>query len=87
MGKPELYDMTLEFVTDGVVSDDEQLTFGIREIEDYHTSEGYRGFILNGKHVLIRGAGWTDDIFLRDTPESLSRQVEYVRDRCATCVI
>ena len=86
MGKPELYDMTLEFVTDGVVSDDEQLTFGIREIKDYHTSEGYRGFILNGKHVLIRGAGWTDDIFLRDTPESNEVQVRYVRDMNLNCI-
>ena len=86
MGKPELYDMTLEFVIDGVVSDDEQLTFGIREIKDYHTSEGYRGFILNGKHVLIRGAGWTDDIFLRDTPESNEVQVRYVRDMNLNCI-
>lgn len=86
MGKPELYDMTLEFVTDGVVSDDEQLTFGIREIRDYHTSEGYRGFTLNGKHVLIRGAGWTDDIFLRDTPESNEVQVRYVRDMNLNCI-
>ena len=86
MGKPELYDMTLEFVADGVVSDDEQLTFGIREIKDYHTSEGYRGFILNGKHVLIRGAGWTDDIFLRDTPESNEVQVRYVRDMNLNCI-
>ena len=86
MGKPELYDMTLEFVTDGVVSDDEQLTFGIREIKDYHTSEGYRGFTLNGKHVLIRGAGWTDDIFLRDTPESNDVQVRYVRDMNLNCI-
>ncbi len=36
--------------------------------------------MLNGKRVLIKGAGWTDDIFLRDTPESNERQVRYVKD-------
>ena len=86
MGKPELYDMTLEFVKDGKVSDDEQLTFGIREIKDYYTSEGYRGFMLNGKPVLVRGAGWTDDIFLRDTPETNELQVRYVRDMNLNCI-
>ena len=86
MGKPELYDMTLEFVINNKVSDDEQLTFGIREIKDYYTSEGFRGFMLNGKPVLIRGAGWTDDIFLRDTPETNELQVRYVCDMNLNCI-
>ena len=86
MGKPELYDMTLEFVINNKVSDDEQLTFGIREVKDYYTSEGFRGFMLNGKPVLIRGAGWTDDIFLRDTPETNELQVRYVRDMNLNCI-
>ena len=86
MGKPELYDMTLEFVVDGIVSDDEHLTFGIREVKDYYTSEGFRGFMLNGKPVLVRGAGWTDDIFLRDTPERNEMQVRYVCDMNLNCI-
>jgi len=84
--KPELYDMTLEFVKDGNVSDDEQFTFGIREVKDYYTSEGFRGFMLNGQPVLIRGAGWTDDIFLRDTPETNELQVRYVCDMNLNCI-
>ena len=86
MGKPELYDMSLSFVINNKVSDDEQLTFGIREVKDYYTPEGFRGFMLNGKPVLIRGAGWTDDIFLRDTPESNELQVRYVRDMNLNCI-
>ena len=35
---------------------------------------------MNGKKVLVRSAGWTDDIFLRDTPASNEIQVQYVRD-------
>ena len=80
MGKPELCNLHLEFVEDNKTSDSEDVRFGIREIKSYLTDEGYRGFILNGKKVLLRGAGWTDDIYLRDTPETNRLQLEYVRD-------
>ena len=80
MGKPELCDLHVEFVESGKVSDSEDKRFGIREVHSYLTDEGYRGFILNGQKVLLRGAGWTDDIYLRDTPESNRQQLEYVRD-------
>ena len=86
MGKPELYDMILEFVINDKVSDNEQFTFGIREIKDYYTSEGFSAFKLNRRPVLIRGAGWTDDIFLRDTPETNELQVRYVRDMNLNCI-
>ena len=80
MGKPELCDLHLEFLENGTVSDSEDLRFGIREVHSYLTEEGYRGFTLNGKKVLLRGAGWTDDIYLRDTPERNRQQLEYVLD-------
>ena len=80
MGKPELCDLHMEFVEGGKVSDSEDVRFGIREVHSYLTEEGYRGFTLNGKKVLLRGAGWTDDIYLRDTPERNRQQLEYVRD-------
>ena len=80
MGKPELCDLHVEFVEGGKVSDAEDVCFGIREVHSYLTEEGYRGFTLNGKKVLLRGAGWTDDIYLRDTPERNRQQLEYVRD-------
>lgn len=80
MGSPELYNLSLKFKADNVVSDNEDVTFGVREIESYLTEEGYRGFKLNGKNVLLKSAGWTDDIFLRDTPESNETQVQYVKD-------
>lgn len=80
MGNPEMYKLDLEFVVNNQVSDRSTVDFGVREIKDYFTEEGYRGFILNGKKVLVRSAGWTDDIFLRDTPETNETQVQYVRD-------
>ncbi len=80
MGTPELCDLHLEFVENDKVSDAEDIRFGIREIRSYLTDEGYRAFLLNGKEVLLRGAGWTDDIYLRDTPSTNRLQLEYVRD-------
>ena len=80
MGKPELCDLHIEFAEDHKISDFEDVRFGIREIKSYLTDEGYRAFSLNGQPVLLRGAGWTDDIYLRDTPESNRQQLEYVRD-------
>lgn len=80
LGTPDMYQMDLEFRINGQCSDQEQVNFGIREIGEYFTEEGHRGFLLNGKKVLVRGAGWTDDIFLRNTPETNEIQVQYVRD-------
>lgn len=80
MGKPELCDMHLAFSENGQTSDVEDIRFGIRETHSYLTEEGYRGFTLNGKPILLRGAGWTDDIYLRDTPATNRLQLEYVRD-------
>lgn len=80
MGKPEMYDLSLRFEMATKLCDDNNVSFGIREINDYLTPEGYRGYTLNGRKVLIRGAGWTDDIFIRDTPERYRRQIESVKD-------
>lgn len=80
LGKPELYDLRMEFEQGGVVADTENVRFGIRDIKSHLTPEGYRTYTLNGRDVLIRGAGWTDDIYLRDTPERNRQQLEYVRD-------
>ena len=80
LGKPELYDLHMEFKQGGDVNDAEDVRFGIRDIKSRLTPEGYRTYTLNGRDVLLRGAGWTDDIYLRDTPERNRQQLEYVRD-------
>ena len=79
LGNPEMYTMDLAFVVDGKVSDSQPIAFGVRQIDSYLTEENYRGFILNGKKVLIKGAGWTDDIFLRNPDERNFTEVSYVK--------
>lgn len=80
MGSPDMYSLGLSFVTETGLSDSQTLDFGIRQVEQYYTPEGHLAFRLNGREVLLRGAGWTDDIFLRDNPRSNAMQVAYVRD-------
>ena len=80
LGKPELYTLAVAVEEAGAVSDCNETTFGIRKIESRLTEDGYRQMTLNGKDILIKGAGWTDDLFLLDTPESIERQVRYVMD-------
>ncbi len=79
LGEPNMNNLNLRFEENSRVSDVEDIPFGIRTIQTYMTEKGDKGFKLNGKKVLIRGAGWTDDIFLRDTPERNEIQVQYVK--------
>ena len=78
-GTPELYDLELRLVADSRVSDTASVRFGIRDVADYRTDEGHRGFKINGKEVVIKGAGWTDDLLLADTPEKVDAQLRYVK--------
>ena len=78
-GKPALYHLQMEFKVNGRVSDRLKTDFGIRKIESYFTDKGYRGFKINGRKILIRGGGWTDDLFLADTPQKVRAQLRYVK--------
>ena len=79
-GKPELYDLSLEFVTNGGLSDRQHLRFGIREITSESTPKGGRLFRVNGRRILIRGGGWASDMFFRAQPERQDAQLRYALD-------
>ncbi|MBR1872205.1 MAG: glycoside hydrolase family 2 [Bacteroidales bacterium] len=80
MGSPQMYSMDLVFITSEGISDSQKVDFGIRTVEQYLNEDGNLAFKLNGRPVLLRGAGWTDDIFLRDDPKSNERQIAMVKD-------
>jgi len=77
LGKPNLYDLHLAFVSDKYVSDRKKLSFGIRSVSDYITKDGHRGFKLNGKKILIKGGGWTDPMLLNATPKYEEAGIDY----------
>lgn len=77
LGKPELYNMILDIETGGELSYSSTTRFGIREVADYLTEKGHRGYMLNGVKLLIKGGGWVDGLFLNDTEEKVRAQMEY----------
>jgi len=79
MGKPELYDLDLDIESGNEVSYSMTTRFGIREVEDYISELGHRGYMLNGVKLLIKGGGWVDGLFLNDSEEKVKAQMEYAR--------
>ncbi len=78
-GKPELYNLNLIFKIKNQISDEKDTKFGIREVTDYFTKQGFRGFKLNGKKILIRGGGWTDNMLLNNTYSNLAAKIDYAK--------
>lgn len=77
LGKPELYNLSLQFKTGNTVTDTRNIRFGIRQVADYINEAGHRGYILNGKKLLIRGGGWTDPMLLNATPDYERAGIDY----------
>lgn len=79
MGAQHLYDLKLSVSIGDRQSDEETFRFGIREIDDFWNESGFRGFMVNGQKVMVRSAGWVDDIFLADTDEKVRAQLKYAK--------
>ncbi len=80
MGNPELYTLKLSVETGQRLSDSAQVRFGIREVTSQLTEKGHRLFAVNGRKVLIRGAAWAPDMFLRWSEERAQTALQYTRD-------
>jgi exo-1,4-beta-D-glucosaminidase len=81
MGTPSLHDLTLRFSLDGVVSDEQGVRVGLREVTSELTAEGARLFRINGKPILVRGGAWAQDMLLRPpSPERVEAELQYVLD-------
>ena len=79
MGTPELYSLKLTARDQQGISDTSDVTFGIREVADYLNEQGHRGYVVNGKKVLIRGGGWVDELFLDEDHKKLEAQFQYAK--------
>jgi exo-1,4-beta-D-glucosaminidase len=80
MGTPHLEQLTMSVAVGGVKSDEQSTNFGIREITSELTANGSRLFRINGKPILIRGAGWSQDMLLRTDEHRLREQFRLVRE-------
>ncbi len=81
MGDPHLEALTMSFRSQGQTMDEKTIEFGIREItSELSANGGARIFRVNGRPILIRGGGWSQDMLLRTDPTRLREQFRMVRD-------
>jgi exo-1,4-beta-D-glucosaminidase len=80
MGEPHLEHLDLSFSMQGQITDEQSVDFGFREITSELTANGSRLFRVNGKPILIRGGGWSQDMLLRADDTRLRDQFRMVRD-------
>jgi exo-1,4-beta-D-glucosaminidase len=78
MGAHPLYSLQVAAAVDDAISDRASATFGIRSVSSHLTQQGYHQFVINGKPVLVRGAGWAPDMFLRDDPKRMEAEFSYI---------
>eukprot|EP00823_Brevimastigomonas_motovehiculus_P002878 TRINITY_DN1700_c0_g1_i1.p1 TRINITY_DN1700_c0_g1~~TRINITY_DN1700_c0_g1_i1.p1 ORF type:complete len:864 (-),score=215.54 TRINITY_DN1700_c0_g1_i1:214-2805(-) len=83
MGSAELYTLKMQFTVQpsSSISDELSVRFGVREMSDQLTDKQYRQYFVNRKPILIRGAGYSPDLFLiSETNSTWQKQVlEYVK--------
>jgi exo-1,4-beta-D-glucosaminidase len=80
MGEPHLEQLTMSFAAQGQTSDEQSMDFGFREITSELTANGSRLFLVNGKRLLIRGGGWSQDMMLRSDDNRLREEFRLLRD-------
>ena len=80
LGPQNLQTVTMRFRLADSVSDTVSAKFGIREITADKTLEGHELFRINHKNILIRGGGWSPDMFLRINNERMVDELRHVRN-------
>ena len=76
LGRAEMYSLKVSFGS----SHSRSVRFGLRAVSSEIDEKGHLQLYLNGKKILFKAAGWTDDIFMTDTPERTRAQLEFVKD-------
>ncbi|AKS36547.1 glycoside hydrolase [Mycolicibacterium goodii] len=89
MGAPDLYDLRIEFVQYGRVTDVDESRFGIRTVEQHRDDDeqfpglgtgGSFYLTVNGRDFPVRGAAYTPDLLYRDDPRREDAILAYTRD-------
>lgn len=80
MGTPRLESLTMSVKPAAAPGDSATARFGIREMTSELTANNSRLFKVNGKPVMIRGGGWSQDMLLREDPHRLAQQFDLTQD-------
>lgn len=80
MGEQPLYGLDLTATVNGTPSDTAHESFGIREVRAPLNADGARQYQVNGRPLLIKGAGWSPDEFLRWDRTYVEDRLKYALD-------
>jgi exo-1,4-beta-D-glucosaminidase len=86
MGAQPLYTLATSISQNGTMLNSTSETFGIRTVTSYLTGSntaepsGARAFKINGVPVVIRGGGFSPNIFLHYSAADIARQVALMKD-------
>lgn len=81
LGPQEMYELELNVTVNGETSDSIRVPFAIRKTESYIDENGWRGFRINGRNILIRGGAWmTSDMLLRFDNRRYDALVRYAKE-------
>ncbi|MCO6005107.1 hypothetical protein NE236_08935 [Actinoallomurus purpureus] len=88
LGAQPLYHLAASAGVAGRVSDRTDEDFGIRTVTSSltpvasgtHASHGSRRVVVNGVPLVIRGGGWSPDMFMRYSPQNIHDQLSYIKN-------
>ncbi|GAA0940127.1 glycoside hydrolase family 2 protein [Virgisporangium aurantiacum] len=89
MGGQPLYHLDVAAKTGKKISDRYGQDFGIRTVTSHLTpvvpgqtlgSAGYRQYVINGVPFVVRGGGWSQDLFLRYDSGNVRNQLKYIKN-------
>jgi hypothetical protein len=89
MGSQPLYHLDASARVGREVTDHTALDFGIRTVTSWLTpvvpgktlgAAGYRQFAVNGVPFVVRGGGWSQDLFLRYSHSNVHDQLSYIKN-------
>jgi exo-1,4-beta-D-glucosaminidase len=80
MGEPKLHNLTIKIINERKAYIYKR-KIGLRQVSsELDEKEKKRVYKINNKKILLKGAGWTPDLFLRQSPENYWSHISYVRD-------
>lgn len=81
-GEQNLYDIDLKFTIGGITSDNEKISFGVREIQtEWNPHTRSKQISVNGQKIFIKGGNWIiSDAMLRFSKERYDAEIRFHRD-------
>ena len=77
MGKQQMHNLTITFNNDYTYTKE----LGLKQVEsEYDSDKNIVVYKINKKKLLLKGAGWSPDLFLRQSPENYYTHIKYVKD-------